>query len=953
MPDLGPDFAGNLAKSALPAIWSMVDGPAEAAGGGNRPVRAAVPVVSMVKLDAYRAKRDFRKTAEPSGGGEESAGSAFVIQKHDATRLHYDLRLELDGVMKSWAVAKGPSLVVGEKRLAIHVEDHPVAYNAFEGTIPKGQYGGGTVMIWDRGRWTPEGDPHRGYAKGHLNFSLEGEKMHGAWHLVRMKKKPGEKQEPWLLIKAEDAWGRGPEDADLLDEKPLSVATGRTLDAIASAADGAVWDSSRGLAAEERAAKPGDRKRAATIERPSRTTPSPSRGRRPERSGGPDGGPAEGTPTLDPARPPPPAPPREGNGTARAVRTNAAVPMPRAVEPCLAKLVASVPAGDRWLHEIKWDGYRLVGFRRTARSKPSTRLATRNGHDWTSRFPRIAAAFDTLPVDTAIIDGEAVIEDEHGVSSFSALQAALSDVGRGVARDAVFHAFDLLYLDGEDLRALPLDERKARLSFLMGKVAGGDLRLSEHVEGDGDAMVRSACSLGLEGIISKRRDRPYRSGRGDDWLKVKCTDRQEFVIGGLVPSAAARHAVGSLALGVHEGDRLVYAGRCGTGFTADSARALAKRLRAIEARRAPFAGKLTADERRGAVWVEPTLVAEVEFRGWTDDGRIRHAAFKGLREDKTAAEVVREEAAGAGKPSPAEPARGHARKAGAGGDTVAGVKLTHPERVLWADAGVTKLDLARFYESIAAWILPQIVGRPLSLVRCPAGAEGQCFFQKHSWAGLSDHIRRETVRDEGGEEEVLFVEDLAGLVALVQSGVLEIHPWGSRIDDVARADRVTMDLDPGEGVAWIDVIDAAREVRQRLSADDLDSFVKTTGGKGLHVVVPLDGGRDWAAVKRYAKSLADAMERDAPDRYVAKSTKAARRGRIYVDYLRNGRGATAVAAYSTRARPGATCSVPLDWSELTPSSAPDRDTVLNLAERLKRRKGDPWAEIGRLRQPLP
>ena len=625
--------------------------------------------------------------------------------------------------------------------------------------------------------------------------------------------------------------------------------------------------------------------------------------------------------------------------------------MPREVAPCLATLVSQVPRGELWLHEIKWDGYRLIAFKQGRK----VRLATRRGLDWTARFPAIAEAVAALPVETVVLDGEAIVEDAGGVASFSALQAALSDEGGRIAREAVLVAFDLLHLDGEDLRALPLGERKKRLAGLLPAGEGGALRLGEHLEVDGEAMIRSACRLGLEGVISKRRDRPYRSGRSDDWVKVKCTERQEFVIAGFAPSKAGKRAVGSLVLGYHEDGKLKPAGRAGTGFTADAARAVWKRLDPLTADRSPFAERLTAEERRGVTWVEPKLVAEIEFRGWTGEERLRHAAFKGLREDKVASEVVRERPADAHAPK-AETApapKGKPARAGSGrGDVVAGVTLTHPERVLWEDDGLTKRDLAAYCEAVADWFLPQVAGRPLSLVRCPAGTGKHCFFQKHSWAGLSDSIRRESVRDEGGEEEVLYVEDLSGLIALVQASVIEIHPWGATIADVDRPDRIVMDLDPGEGVAWAAVMEGARDVRARLAADGLASFLKTTGGKGLHVVVPLDGSADWARVKAYAKGLADAMERDAPDRYLAKSAKAARRGRIYVDYLRNGRGATAVAAYSARARAGAPVSVPLSWSELKPSLDPSAFTIQTVPKRLGRLKSDPWAAMEGLSQGL-
>lgn len=861
----------------------------------------------MAKLAAYRAKRNFDRTAEPPGRVSRSKSGAgiFVVQKHAARRLHYDLRLELDGVMKSWAVAKGPSLIAGDKRLAVHVEDHPVAYNSFEGTIPKGQYGGGTVLLWDRGGWVPLEDPHKGYAKGHLVFRLEGEKLRGAFDLVRMKAKPGEKRENWLLIKKEDETARGPDGPDILEEEPRSVESGRTIEEIAADPDSRSWDSSKGEAAETRARKA------------------------PAKAGATTG------------RPPPP-------DLAALVEGTPEQAFPKDIEPCLAALADVVPASDRWLHEIKWDGYRLLAFK----DGRSVRLATRRGLDWTERFPAIAEAIRALPVATIVLDGEAVVEDEQGVPRFAALQEALSGPDGNAAGSAILYCFDLLHLEGHDLRGLPLEERKARLAALVPP-GTGVLRLSEHLDADGPAMAKSARAMGLEGIVSKRRDRPYRSGRGEDWVKTKFSDRQEFAISGYVPSSADAKAVGSLVLAYHDGPALVLAGRAGTGFTARIARALFERLAPLRRKATPLTQRPTTEEKRGVAWVEPDLVAEIEFRGWTGDQRLRHAAFKGLREDKPGEDVVRERPEG-----PKKPAKGPERSAEAEGTAapgeIAGVRLTHPDRVFWPESGITKQGLAEYYEEIADWLLPHIRERPLSLVRCPEGIAGSCFFQKHAWAGISDHIELRTVaNDEGAEEEILFVRDLPGVIALVQSSVLEIHPWGTTIADLDHADRITMDLDPGEETDWADIVAAAVEMRERLSRSGLDSFLKTTGGKGLHVVAPLRGAAPWPAVKAFAKSLADRMEADDPGRYVAKASKEARRGRVFVDYLRNGRGATAVAAYSSRARAGATVALPIGWDALTPSLRPGQFTVETVPARLHGAGQDPWAGIASLRQGLP
>jgi bifunctional non-homologous end joining protein LigD len=854
----------------------------------------------MAKLAAYRAKRDFGRTAEPKGRSGRVRGDAFVVQKHDATRLHYDLRLELDGVMKSWAVAKGPSLVPGDKRLAIHVEDHPIDYNTFEGTIPAGEYGGGTVLVWDRGHWIPNEDPRKGYAKGHLDFRLEGEKLHGSFHLVRMKKRPRERQEGWLLIKQDDEAARSADAPDILEAEPRSVASGRTIEEIAEDPKGKVWHSKEGDAAEARAM---------------RTSASQA--------------------------------PRDetvGEVTASLTRGTAKRPLPKTVEPCLATLSDTVPSGGTWLHEIKWDGYRLIAIK----SARDTRLLTRRGLDWTARFPSIAEAVSDMPVSTLVLDGEAVVEDARGVPSFSALQSALSDEHGKVARDAILYAFDLLFADGHDLRGLPLAERKARLATILPPGGTGTLRLSEHLDADGEAMARSARAIGLEGIVSKRADRPYRSGRGGDWLKIKFTQRQEFVIVGYMPSTASEKAVGSLVLGYNQGKALRLAGRAGTGYTAKVARMLRERLHPLRRKTPPLTETPTSEERRGIVWVEPTLVAEIEFRGWTGEDRLRHAAFQGLRDDKSAEDVVREDEPSKAPEKAAKPAR---RKSGVvrakGAAEMAGIRLTHPDRILWPDVGLTKRGLADYYEAVAERLLPHVADRPLSLIRCPEGIAGSCFFQKHAFAGLDEHVRRKVVKG----EELLFVEGLPGIVALVQASVLEIHPWGTRMAHVERPDRITMDLDPGEGIAWADVVRAARDMRERLGAMKLESFVKTTGGKGLHVVVPIGGRPTWEKAKAFAKSIADAMEADDPARYVAISAKKAREGRVYVDYLRNGRGATAVAAYSTRARPGAPVSTPVAWNEIE-RLRPDAFTAANLPARLAG-AADPWDGIEAIGQTLP
>jgi bifunctional non-homologous end joining protein LigD len=845
----------------------------------------------MARLRTYRAKRAFGITAEPKGAVARQHGNAFVIQKHAARRLHYDLRLELDGVMKSWAVTRGPSLVPSEKRLAVQVEDHPIEYNRFEGTIPAGEYGGGTVMIWDRGRWRPEDDPRNGLRKGHLSFTLDGEKLHGLWHLVRMNRKRGEKRNNWLLIKAHDATARGPRDKDILEQKPRSVVSGRSMDEIAKGA--------------ARKKKTSARRARAAATRVLRRTA------RPGRTGG------------------------KGAALAYAHRTA----MPGFVKPCLATLSVKAPDTGDWIHEIKFDGYRIQA--RLDHGK--VKLLTRRGLEWTKKLPTIAAAIAKLEARTALFDGELVVEGTDGISSFSLLQQDLK-----VSRHdrMAFYLFDLLHLDGQDLKRAPLRARKAALTELLARAPKhGPLRFSKSTAEHGPSLLKHACKTGLEGIVSKRIDAPYHSGRGHDWLKTKCSDRQELVVAGFAPSHADAHAVGALVLGYYRRGKLRYAGRTGTGFTHQIARDLYRKLKAMRVEKPAF--ETVPKEERGVrapIWVSPKLVAEVDFHGWTHGDRVRQASFQGLREDKPAKEVVREAKTMA-------TARKNAvkRSLATASASIAGVHLSHPDRVYWRDAGVSKHDLAEFYAGIWKWMQPHVVGRPIALLRCPEGAAGTCFFQKHASAGIStEHLH--LVPEKG--DRIISIDNLAGLISLVQAGVLEIHTRGATIDHRECSDRLVFDLDPGPGTTWRDVVAAAREVRERLDRLKLKSFVKTSGGKGLHVVVPIKP-TPWNEAKDFAHTVAASLAADFPGRYTATATKSKRTKRIFIDYLRNSREATAVAPYSTRARPGAPVSTPLDWSELGEIKASNQYTVLNLPARLKRLRTDPWAGIGRIRKSLP
>lgn len=830
-------------------------------------------------LETYRQKRDFKTSPEPRGvkAPRRNGGGIFVVQKHAARRLHYDFRLEMDGVLKSWAVTRGPSLVPGEKRLAVHVEDHPLAYGDFEGTIPKGEYGGGSVIVWDRGHWTPIGDPHKGYDKGHLEFELDGEKLHGRWHLIRMRGKPREKKENWLLIKGDDEAARAPDAPDILAEQPESVKTGRKVEALAGEAPG--WSSKTGKI--------------------DRTAPK-----------------AAATPAQQSA-----VDPSKLKGAKRGA-------LPGFVPPALASLVRKAPGGVRWIHEIKYDGYRLEVRIEAGRVK----LLTRSGLDWTKKFGKpLVEAFEALPLNTALIDGELVVENDAGASDFSALQMALSE---NHSAGFIFYAFDLLYLDGYDLRDVGLRARKRVLERLLAGVPDL-LRFSAHFDQDGELIRSHACRLSLEGIVSKLRDGPYRSGRSKDWEKSKCAERQEFVIAGFVPSTVSRKAIGSLVLGYYEKDRLINAGRVGTGFTASVAADLYKRLEKIRVAECPFVRRLTSAQARQVVYVKPQLVAEVEFRGWTADRNLRHASFRGLREDKPAAEVVRETAAAAAAAAP-KPS----------------VLLTHPDRLYWPDVGVTKEGLADYYAAVWKRMAPFVVGRPLSLLRCPGGIAEQCFFQKHAWKGLSRAIHVVADPKDAAAEALLSIDDLDGLIGLVQGGVLEIHPWGATLATLEQPDMIVMDLDPGEAVAWTDVIAAAKELRDRLAKFGLASFVKTSGGKGLHVVAPLVPSADWDKVRTFTKTMAQAMAADSPDLYVATISKSKRHGKILIDYLRNSRGATAVAAYSTRARPGAPVSMPLAWDELSRTIGPAYFSVANTLTRLAQLARDPWSDFYRAAMPL-
>ncbi len=808
---------------------------------------------AAAKLADYNAKRDFTRTREPRGEVAKAGSHIFMVQKHAATRLHWDFRLELDGVLLSWAVTRGPSDNPEDKRLAVRTEDHPLGYATFEGTIPKGEYGGGTVMLWDRGQWRPCGDPHAMLAAGKLHFVLTGERMHGEWILIRLK--PEGKRENWLLRKVEDEFAN---QTDLVGVYDTSVVSKRAMDAIADAGE-AVWT-------------------------------------------------ADGEVNPPAFRP-----------------------------PMLATLVDAPPAGNGWIHETKYDGYRVLlsvaGGKAVAH--------TRNGNDWTEKFGDVVTAAAKLPCRSALLDGELVALDADGKPGFSALQAALKGGGPLVA-----FVFDLLELDGEDLAKRSLLDRKARLATLLEGVAP-PLHYAEHVRGGGERMFAALCQAGYEGVVSKKADSRYVAGRSGQWLKSKCTHRQEFVIGGWSRSDKGR-GFASLLLGVRDKDGLRYAGRVGTGFNTRVIQDLSERFEALAVDESPFAGKLAAAGRRGAHFVRPELVCEVAFTEWTADHHLRHPSFLGLREDKPAGEVVEE--------TPAEPP-GRAKSAPKlnttepKGDDFEGVHISSPERAVFPELGLTKRALAAYYAAVAEPMLEHLGGRPVSLVRCPQGRGKQCFFQKHDSGMFGGQLPIvEITESDGAVEPYLHIDDAHQLLVAVQMGTIEFHGWGSRVADIERPDRLVFDLDPDDGLDWNEVKSAALLIRDRLTAAGLGSAPLLSGGKGVHVVAPLVPRAEWPEVKAWARAFCDALAAEMPDRFTATMSKARRKGRVFLDYLRNQRGATAVMPFSVRARPNAPVAITISWAQLAASTAPGGWSAADPAAVLRQgRKRWPGVEA----RPLP
>lgn len=846
-------------------------------------------------LKTYKAKRNFGVTSEPAEGGTPNTEAlSFVIQKHWASRLHYDFRLELDGAMKSWAVPKGPSFDTRDKRMAVHVEDHPIAYNTFEGTIPEKQYGAGKVIIWDKGVWTPLTDPHEGYRKGNLKFELRGHKLHGKWVLVRMKagKYGNEKQEPWLLIKEKDEYARPAAEYSVIDEMPDSVAKLKDKPATNGTVQSAAKPA-RKSAAEKTASKPATRQRK--------------------------NAPPSGAVAAD---------------------------LPATLSPQLATLVNGPPEdSEEWLYEIKFDGYRIV-----ARVDGSDiRLFTRNGNDWTAKLPTLVAALRKMKLKPCWLDGEIVVADENGIPNFQMLQNAF-DTAK--TQQIAYYVFDLPFYDGHDLRKVALQERRAALQAILTKTPSDVIRYSDTFDVPATDIVASACHMGLEGVIGKRRNSHYVTRRSSDWIKLKCGRRQEFVIGGYTDPQGSRKGFGSLLLGVHDDKgKLHYAGNVGSGFSEKSLQALKKQLDALASSKNPFSPD--KEIARKAHWVKPQLVAEISFSEWTSGGHVRQAVFHGLRTDKKAASIIHEEAVAVARttaktaPAAKKSVRSRSQQSPENKETnamqgtlPASLKISHPERIVDDSTGLTKIDLIRYYALVAPLMMPHLKGRPTSLVRAPDGIGGQLFFQKH----MEDRLQGVTLLDPALDPDHASLIEIAnptGLLSAAQMNVIEFHTWNGTKTAIDKPDRMTFDLDPGEGVGWPIMLESTLLMRSFLEQLGLVSFAKTSGGKGMHVVVPLKKRYDWDTIKDFSHAIVDHMAQTLPMRFVAKSGPKNRVGKIFIDYLRNGFGATTVAAWSVRSRPGLSVSVPVAWDEVEKLHSSAQWHVANIHTRLD--KGNtPW-----------
>jgi bifunctional non-homologous end joining protein LigD len=846
-----------------------------------------------MSLQEYRRKRRFGETPEPDDErrGAVARRPIFVVQLHHASARHYDFRLEADGVLKSWAVPKGPSLRVGEKRLAVEVEDHPLSYATFEGDIPEGHYGAGHVDVYDHGTWACDGDPLEAIAAGKVDFVLHGSRLKGGWKLVRTNMKG--KQHQWLLIKRDDEEARDT-DADALLEEAV----------------------------------PSKRTSTKTVKTIKSTKTSSSRSSRTTR-------------TIKPVA--------RRNADARWAKRALSLqhardkPYPHDFKPQLTDHRDTAPDGETWLHEIKWDGYRLLADVRDG----VVALRSRNGLNWTEDFPEVVQAIQALPVTDLRLDGELVVLDAQGRSDFTGLQKVIDGTARQPLRYVVF---DMPGVAGVDISRAPLLDRKTLLKDLLGDTPG-TLAYSDHVLDHGPAVFEASGKAGFEGIISKRVDAPYVNARSPSWVKVKHENTDEFLVVGYTDPKGSRSGFGSLLMAAPDKGGLRYVGRVGTGFDDAKLAAMHRQLKALDTDKAAVELPSHVPFKASSVhWVRPTLVAEVAFRGWAKEGLLRQASFKRLREDKTAKELG---AAASAVPAKAAKATKTPAKAKAPDRDADGVTISHPERVVFANARLTKGDVADYYRQMARWILPEVARRPLSLLRCPDGVDKPCFFQKHHGTGLGDAVEAIPLQQKSGREDYLYIEDTEGLLQLVQMNTLELHPWGASVDDPEHPDRLVFDLDPGEGVTWTAIKAAARDVRDRLQEIGLESFVRLSGGKGIHVVVPLTPKADWAQAKDFCESFAQAMAEHAPDRYVATMSKAKRTGVIFIDWLRNARGATSVCSWSLRARPSAGVAVPLRWEELGRITAADAFPLPKALQRAQKLKKDPWEGIDQVKQVLP
>jgi bifunctional non-homologous end joining protein LigD len=808
-----------------------------------------------MSLKVYQQKRKFNKTPEPKGNVKHKSKNLYIIQKHDASHLHYDFRIELNGVLLSWAVPKGPSLDPSIKRLAMHVEDHPVEYGSFEGIIPKGQYGGGTVMLWDKGEWFSEDEnPNKAYQKGSMTLQLKAEKLNGLWKLIRINKN----DKTWLLIKIKDQYSKSLKKYDITEEEPNSVISGKSIDQIANRTN---------------------EKKISTKNKIKKIKIKPK-------------------------------------GIKLTLQKK---PFPNTLHPQLATLVDEPPVGENWLHEIKFDGYRLLAFKQGKKVS----LFTRNNNDWTHKFKTLVKKITHLPISNCVLDGEIVVLDEDQHSNFQLLQNAI----KNNEKDIYYYIFDLLYYEQYDLTGVPLIERKDILKKLLSTHNDDILRYSDHVSGSGKDIFKKTCELGLEGIVSKERDSFYSQRRDKNWLKVKCIKSQEFVIGGFLKSER-RQYFRSLMLGTfNEEGKLIYCGNVGTGFTENSIKDLYQQMIKYERKMSPFSQKVPLSSQ--AIWLKPVLVAEIEFTEWTDNGTLRHPSFKGVRKDKPAKQITKE------SETPIENI----------------LHITHPNKVLYPEDKITKKDLANYYEKIQDWILPLIVNRPLMLLRCP-GSYKKCFHQKHITHDLSNGLNEVMIKEKNGKAKYIYVETVQGLIELSQMNVLEIHPWNCKVNNIEKPDMIIFDLDPDVSVPWKRVVHAAFEIKDILKTVHLKSFVKTTGGKGLHVVVPITPEYNWNKIKDFTHLLVDFMVSNNPSEYIGKMTKSSRKNKIFIDYLRNQRGATSIAPYSTRARKGAPIATPLFWEELTGNFEDTFFTINTLPNRIDKLKSNPWKDFLKIKQSL-